>query len=173
MSDGTLKITARREEVDGRSYTSSRLISRDKQDFTYGRMEARIKVPGGQGTWPAFWMLATDEVYGGWPQSGEIDIMEYVGRSPNEVLGTIHYGQPWPNNSYNSNRIETEEPVADDFHEFAVEWEENEIRWFFDGILYATETPADLNGQRWPFDQDFFFILNVAIGGNLGGTGRR
>ncbi|WP_420459627.1 family 16 glycosylhydrolase [Neolewinella sp.] len=170
VSDGTLKITARREEVDGRSYTSSRLISRGKQDFTYGRMEARIKVPGGQGTWPAFWMLSTDEVYGSWPQSGEIDIMEYVGRAPNEVLGTIHYGQPWPNNSYNSNRIETEEPVADDFHEFAVEWEEDEIRWFFDGILYATETPADLNGQRWPFDQDFFFILNVAIGGNLGGA---
>ena len=169
VSDGTLKITARREEVNGRAYTSSRLISRDKQDFTYGRMEARIKVPGGQGIWPAFWMLSTEEVYGSWPRSGELDIMEFVGREPNQVLGTIHYGQPAPNNSYNTNRIDTEEPVADDFHEFAVEWEENEIRWFYDGILYGTETPEDLNGQRWPFDQDFFFILNVAVGGNLGG----
>ena len=170
VSDGTLKITARPTPGVAPGYTSARIISRDKQDFTYGRMEARIKVPGGNGTWPAFWMLSTDEVYGSWPQSGEIDIMEYVGREPNQVLGTIHYGQPFPNNSFTNAAIDLAEPIADDFHEFAVEWEEGEIRWFFDDILYSTKTPADLNGQRWPFDQDFFFILNLAVGGTLGGA---
>ena len=169
VSDGTLKITARPDPANPGRYTSSRIISRDKQDFTYGRMEARIKVPAGAGTWPAFWMLSTDEVYGGWPQSGEIDIMEYVGRESNQVLGTIHYGQPFPNNSFTNAAIDLAEPIAEDFHEFAVEWEENEIRWFFDDVLYSTKTPADLDGQRWPFDQDFFFILNLAIGGTLGG----
>lgn len=170
VSDGTLKITARQETIGNSEYTSARLISRGKQDFTYGRMEARIKVPAGQGTWPAFWMLPTDEAYGGWPQSGEIDIMEYVGREPNQVLGTIHYGQPWPNNSFTGGSIELEEPVASDFHEFAIEWDEDVIHWFLDGILYSTKTPEDLGGERWPFDQDFFFILNQAVGGTLGGA---
>ena len=169
VADGMLTITARREQVGNSNYTSARIVTKDKQDFTYGRMEARIKVAGGRGTWPAFWMLSTDEVYGGWPRSGEIDIMEFVGREPNEVIGTIHYGQPFPNNQFNTNAIEFAEPVADDFHEFAVEWKPNEIRWFVDGILYATERPADLNGQRWPFDQDFHFLLNLAVGGNLAG----
>ena len=170
VSDGTLKITARPEVAGNSSYTSSRLISRNKQDFTYGRIEARIKVPGGNGTWPAFWMLSTDEVYGGWPQSGEIDIMEYVGKEPNQVLGTIHYGKPYPLNRYNTGRIDFDSPLYDDFHEFAVEWEEDTIRWMVDDILFHTQTPSDLNGENWPFDQDFFIILNLAVGGTLGGA---
>ena len=170
VNEGFLTITAKPETVGNSSYTSSRIISRDKQDFTYGRMEARIKVPAGDGTWPAFWMLSTDEEYGGWPRSGEIDIMEYVGREPNQVLGTIHYGQPSPNNRYNTSDIRFQESLADDFHEFAVEWEETEIRWFVDDILYGTQRPEDLNGQNWPFNKDFFFILNLAVGGNLGGA---
>ncbi|MBB4080695.1 beta-glucanase (GH16 family) [Lewinella aquimaris] len=170
VSDGTLKITARRETVGGSNYTSSRIISRDKQDFTYGRMEARIKLPSARGSWPAFWMLSTDEVYGTWPKSGEIDIMEYVGNEPNQVLGTIHYGQAWPNNSYRSTAIDFEEPVYDEFHEFAIEWRKDTIDWFMDGVLYATQTRSDVSPQQWPFDQDFFFILNLAVGGNLGGA---
>ncbi len=169
VSDGTLKITARPEAVGNSSYTSSRIISKNKQDFTYGRMEARIKVPRGNGTWPAFWMLSTDEVYGTWPQSGEIDIMEYVGREPNQVLGTIHYGKPYPLNRYNTGQIDFAEPVYDEFHEFAVEWQADTIRWMVDDILFHTQTPDDLNGENWPFDQDFFFILNLAVGGTLGG----
>ncbi|MCP9236151.1 family 16 glycosylhydrolase [Lewinella sp. JB7] len=170
VSDGTLKITARRESAGTRNYTSSRIITRDKQDFTYGRMEARIKLPDARGSWPAFWMLSTDEVYGGWPRSGEIDIMEYIGNEPNQVLGTIHYGQAWPNNSYRSTTIDFEEPVYEDFHEFAVEWRKDTIDWFVDGYHYATQTRSDVSPQRWPFDQDFFFILNLAVGGNLGGS---
>lgn len=171
VSDGTLKIIAKLENIGGRAYSSARITTQDKQDFRYGRMEARIKVPAGRGTWPAFWMLPTDEVYGYWPQSGEIDIMEYVGHHPAEALGTIHFGDPKPNNAYQGRIFELlEGEFHENFHDFAVEWEEDEIRWFVDDILYSTKRPSDLGGFDWPFDQDFHFILNLAIGGDLGGT---
>lgn len=170
VSNGSLKITAKKERIRGTQYTSGRLTSKGKGDFTYGRFEASIKLPAGDGLWPAFWMLSTDEQYGSWPQSGEIDIMEYVASTPDEILGYIHYGDLYPNNQSQGNSIKLKNDVFyNDFHEFAVEWEPGEIRWFMDGILYSTKTPEDISPANWPFDKDFHFLLNVAVGGNLGG----
>lgn len=171
VSDGILRITARRETVGGKQYTSARINTKNKQDFRYGRIEARMKLPAGRGLWPAFWMLPTDEVYGGWPQSGEIDIMEFIGREPTEVLGTIHYGNPFPQNQFQGEEYELlEGKFPEEFHEFAIEWSPNKINWFVDDILYSTKTRSDVSPFRWPFDQDFHILLNLAIGGNLGGN---
>ena len=171
VSNGILSITARQENVGGRFYSSSRITTKDKQDFRYGYLEARIKLPAGRGLWPAFWMLPTDEVYGGWPRSGEIDIMEWVGRDPNKLFGTIHFGQAFPNNQFTGGDILlTDESWADDFHDYAIEWSENTIVWYVDGYEYSRKTVGNLNGQNWPFDQDFHFLLNVAVGGTLGGS---
>jgi len=170
VSNGTLKITAKKERIKGSQYTSGRINSKGKGDFTYGRFEASVKLPYGDGLWPAFWMLSTNEPYGGWPQSGEIDIMEFTASNPTNIYGTIHYGDPYPNNQYQGNDFDIfEGAFPDAFHEFAIEWEPNEIRWYIDGILYSTKTSADVSPYAWPFDQDFHFLLNVAVGGNLGG----
>lgn len=170
VSNGSLKITAKKERIRGSQYTSGRITSKGKGDFTYGRFEASIKLPAGDGLWPAFWMLSTDEQYGTWPQSGEIDIMEYVASTPDEILGYIHYGDLYPNNQSQGNSFKLKNDVFyNAFHEFAVEWEPGEIRWFMDGILYSTKTTEDISPAIWPFDKDFHFLLNVAVGGNLGG----
>ncbi len=171
VSDGRLQITAKKERVRGSNYTSARINSKGKGEWTYGRLEARIKLPAGGGLWPAFWMLPTDEVYGGWPTSGEIDIMEFVGHHPKEVLGTIHYGDPYPNNQYQGNKyILQEGSFPDAYHTFSIEWEPGEIRWLLDGVLYSTKRIEDIGAYQWPFDQNFHFLLNVAVGGNLGGA---
>tara|TARA_R100000935_G_C2832973_1_gene166285 strand:+ start:74 stop:2554 length:2481 start_codon:yes stop_codon:yes gene_type:complete len=171
VSNGSLKITAKKERIRGTQYTSGRITSKGKGDFTYGRFEASIKLPAGDGLWPAFWMLSTNEQYGTWPQSGEIDIMEYVASTPNEILGYIHYGDLYPNNQSQGNSFELKnEAFYNAFHEFAIEWEPGEIRWYMDGILYSKKTPEDISPSNWPFDKDFHFLLNVAVGGNLGGT---
>lgn len=171
VSGGFLTITARKERIQNNQYTSARIRTLNKGEWTYGRMEARMKLPIGKGIWPAFWMLPTDEVYGGWPQSGEIDIMEYLGHQPSTVYGTIHYGQPYPNNrSTGGQYLLPEGRFNDDFHVFAIEWEPNVIRWYVDGILYVTKTNADVSPERWPFDQRFHFLLNVAVGGNWPGN---
>jgi beta-glucanase (GH16 family) len=170
LSNGQLHITAKRERVQSKSYTSGRIRTINKGDWTYGRFEARIKLPHGQGLWPAFWMLPTDEVYGGWPQSGEIDIMEFVAADPTRVLGTIHYGDPYPNNkNQGANFVLGSGTFPDAFHTFAIEWEQGVMRWFVDDILFLTKTAQDLSPHHWPFDQRFHFLLNVAVGGNLGG----
>lgn len=170
VADGKLTITAKREAAGNRNYTSSRIRSINKGDWTYGRFEASIRLPKGQGLWPAFWMLSTDEVYGSWPQSGEIDIMELVGHEPDVVHGTVHYGNlPPANRSIGEDyRLPTGD-FSEDFHVFAIEWEENEIRWFVDDYMYAVKTPSDLLPSPWPFDQRFHFLLNVAVGGNWPG----
>ncbi len=171
VSNGTLKITAKKERTRGSKYTSGRINSKAKGDFTYGRFEASIKLPLGDGLWPAFWMLSTNEVYGGWPQSGEIDIMEFVASDPSRILGYIHYGDLYPNNQSQGNTYTLQNGVFPDaFHEFAIEWEPGEIRWFMDGTLYSVKKTSDVDPFFWPFDQDFHFLLNVAVGGNLGGT---
>ncbi len=171
VSNGTLKITAKKERVKSKQYTSARLRTINKGDWTYGRFEARIKLPYGQGFWPAFWMLPTDEVYGGWPQSGEIDIMELVGHEPNRVHGTIHYGDPYPNNQFQGNSFTLNSGIFnDDFHTFAIEWAPGIIRWYVDDYLYSTKTAADLSPFNWPFDQRFHFLLNLAVGGNWPGS---
>ncbi len=170
VSGGTLKITAKSERVRGSRYTSARLRTLNQGDFTNGRFEARIKLVEGQGLWPAFWMLPTDEVYGGWPQSGEIDIMEMVGFEPNTVHGTIHYGDPYPNNQNQGAGFRLASGIyADQFHTFAIEKEAGEIRWYMDGVLYSVKTPSDVAPYNWPFDERFHFILNLAVGGNWPG----
>lgn len=172
VSNGILSIVAKKERVQAFAYTSARLRTRNLADFTYGRFEASIKLPAGAGLWPAFWMLSTNEPYGGWPQSGEIDIMEYLGHTTDQVFGTIHYGPLWPDNQHQGNNFYLYDgsQFSDGFHEYAVEWEAGEIRWYVDDILFSTKTEADVAPNNWPFDHDFHILLNLAVGGNLGGT---
>lgn len=171
LDNGVLKITARRQTMQNRSYTSGRIRTIGKVDFTYGRVEARMKLPTGRGLWPALWMLPTDNTYGIWPQSGEIDIMEYVGHETANIFGTLHYGQLWPNNASTSVKFSLAQGAFNqDFHDYALEWTDSAIRWYIDGYLYGTKTRADLGGQRWPFDQKFHLLLNLAVGGNLPGN---
>lgn len=174
VADGFLTITSREEQAGGKNYTSSRIRTINKGDWTYGRFEIRAKMPIGKGLWPAIWMLPTDpSIYGTWAASGEIDIMEYLGDKPNEVLGTIHYGGSWPNNQFSSRTYTLSSGLfSADFHVFAVEWEEGVIRWYVDDVLYATQTDwSSTNGDfPAPFDVDFHLILNMAVGGNLPGN---
>ncbi len=172
VSGGTLRIEAREERIRNKKYTSARIRTLNKGEWTFGRFEARIKMTVGQGLWPAFWMLPTDEVYGGWPQSGEIDIMENIGSEPSTVHGTIHYGDPYPNNQSQgaSFSLGGGERFTDGFHEFAIERQAGVIRWFVNDVLYSTKTPADTDPFTWPFDERFHFLLNVAVGGNWPGS---
>ena len=172
VSGGTLEIEAREQRVRNKQYTSARIRTLNKGEWTFGRFEARIKLTVGQGIWPAFWMLPTDEVHGGWPQSGEIDIMENIGSEPSTVHGTIHFGDPFPGNRSSGASFELPggERFTDAFHEFAIEKEPGVIRWMVDGALYSTKTPADTDPHPWPFDERFHFLLNVAVGGNWPGS---
>ncbi len=170
VNDGTLKIIARQESVNNRNYTSARLTTKGKGDFANGRFEARIKLPTGKGLWPAFWMLSTNEPYGSWPQSGEIDIMELIGSEPQTCHGTIHFGQLPNNRSSTANYGLTEGTFHDEFHTFAIEWDRTVIRWFVDDYLYSTKISTVTGGSRWPFDHDFHMLLNVAVGGNWPGS---
>ncbi|MEZ5426968.1 MAG: glycoside hydrolase family 16 protein [Pyrinomonadaceae bacterium] len=152
-------------------YSSARLITKKKFDLKHGRFEARIKLPRGQGIWPAFWMLGNDIDQNSWPQCGEIDIMENIGREPSTVHGTIHGpGYSGANGIGASYNLPGNPVFADDFHVYAVEWSENKIRWYVDGKLYQTVTPKNLpQGAQWVFEHPFFIILNVAVGGPWGG----
>ncbi len=176
--DGNLAITARALPEDTAlacyygpcSHTSARLISANKVEFEYGRIEARIKVPAGAGgLWPAFWMLGTGIDEGlTWPKAGEIDIMEYISRRPNEVFGTIH--GPGYSGGEGYGRIQhLGAPVSAEFHTYAIEWKPDEIRWFLDGEHFHTARPANVAPNDWVYNQPFFLLLNVAIGGNFGG----
>ncbi|MGD8598850.1 MAG: family 16 glycosylhydrolase, partial [Anaerolineae bacterium] len=149
-------------------YTSARLISQYKAEFAYGRIESRIRVPQGAGLWPAFWSLGTDIGEVGWPQTGEIDFMEFVGRVPNEIFGTIH-GPGYSGGSSFGNYYTFDTPVYAQYHTFKVEWEPDLIRWYVDDILYHTATPADVAPNEWVFNDPVFLIFNVAVGGNFGG----
>ena len=170
VEDGALVIEAHREDYLGSSYTSARLLSQNLREFQYGRIEARVKVPAGTGTWPAFWMLGTGLGEPGrvWPDVGEIDILEYVGREPNVVIGALHGpgysgGNAIDQWSYQSSAI------ADDWHVVAVEWNYSGITWFLDGVQFHSVPRTEPLGE-WVFDQPFFIILNLAIGGTLGGA---
>ena len=164
IEDGVLKITARRENYMGQEFTSARLKTEGLQEFTFGRVEVRAKLPQGVGTWPAIWMLGADYQTNPWPGAGEIDIMEHVGRNQNEVLSTLHY----PGNSGANGITEstTVSDVATTFHTYSVEWTETQIRFFVDDQLFHLFE----NDSTKPFDKDFFMILNVAMGGTLGGN---
>ncbi|MFN2241934.1 MAG: family 16 glycosylhydrolase, partial [Anaerolineae bacterium] len=172
--NGNLVITAR--EADGSlpcyygpcEYTSARLISSYKAEFAYGRIEARIRVPQGAGLWPAFWSLGTDIGEVGWPQSGEIDIMEFVGREPYEVFGTIH-GPGYSGGASFGDTYTFDGPVYEDYHTFAIVWQPDLIEWYVDDILYHSATPADVAPNEWVYNHPFYILMNVAVGGNFGG----
>ncbi len=168
LENGMLLIEARQEKYEGAYYTSARLKTQGLREIQYGRIEARIKVPAGLGTWPAFWMLGSDFNGTNWPDCGEIDIMEHVGKEPDLIMGTIHgpgYSGALGKSQWNRQKYN----IADDFHTYAIEWEMDQIRWYFDGTEYFKVSRSDLNGQKWVFDHSFFVILNLAMGGTLPG----
>jgi beta-glucanase (GH16 family) len=169
VENGYLLITAEKESYNGASYTSARLTTKGLFDQAYGRFEARIRLPYGQGIWPAFWLLGAniDEV--GWPQCGEIDIMEYRGQQPTKLLGTVHgpgySGGASITKSYSllNDRFDT------GFHIFGIEWGPKYINYYVDNVLYNQITPADVTGE-WVFDHPFYIIINLAVGGNFVGN---
>jgi beta-glucanase (GH16 family) len=175
LENGNLVITARNEMSNGKDYTSARINTRDRFAFRYGRVEARIRLPGGQGIWPAFWLLPQDEAYGTWAASGEIDIMEAVnlgGTGGNAVHGTIHYGGSWPNNEFSGESYLVSTDATAEFHTYALEWDATEIRWYVDDVLFAMRNTWYSTAGNFPapFDQHFYLLLNVAVGGNWPGS---
>ncbi len=149
-------------------YNSARLVSKRRAEFAYGRIEARIKLPEGTGIWPAFWSLGTDIDLVSWPQTGEIDFMEFVGRLPNEIFGTIH-GPGYSGGNAYGDIFDFGEPAYNDYHTITVEWQPDEILWFVDGILFHSATPEDVAPNEWVFNDPVYLLLNIAIGGNFGG----
>ena len=167
IEGGQLVIEARQEAFGGSKYTSARLLTKDKWSWTYGRFEARIKIPRGQGIWPAFWMLGANIGSAGWPTCGEIDILDNIGREPAVVHGTIHGpGYSGGNGIGGPCSLPDKAAFADDFHLYAVEWTTNQMKWFVDGQQYFAVTPAKLpQGKTWVFDKPQFLLLNLAVGG--------
>jgi beta-glucanase (GH16 family) len=175
--EGHLIIKVIKETFTGtdgitRNYTSARLLTKGKFEQKYGRFEVRLKVPFGQGIWPAFWALGNNIDSVGWPTCGEIDIMEHIGKQPSVNHGTLHGpGYSGGNPLTGTFTLPNGEKFADDFHTVAVEWEPNTIRFYVDNNLYQTKTAANVpTGSRWVFDHPFFMILNVAVGGSFPGN---
>lgn len=164
IKDGNLVIEARKE---GNKYTSTKITTKGKKEFKYGKIEARAKLPVGQGIWPAFWMLGAniDEVQ--WPKSGEIDILEYVGKDPHMIYTTLHT-QDSHGNTINTKRTEVLN-IEEGYHVYAIEWDKDKIEFFVDKTLVYTFNPSIKNEDTWPFDKPFYIILNLAVGGNFGG----
>jgi beta-glucanase (GH16 family) len=170
VKNGCLSINAIKEEYKGFHYTSARLITKGKGDWLYGRMEIKAKIPDGRGMWPAIWMLPTDWVYGNWPSSGEIDIMENVGFDPYVIVGSAHTASYNHVQGTQKNNKMTIDDCYTNFHVYAVEWESNEFRVYVDSTLYFTFKNEGTGYKAWPFDKKFHLLLNVAVGGNWGGT---
>lgn len=178
VKDGILTISARKEhysdKVQGEyEYTSARLSSQHLFSTCGGRIEVRARCDSGKSLWPAIWMLPEDSAYGGWAASGEIDIMEGWGSTPEKICGTIHFGDVWPNNTYLTNNYEfTDGDSTENWHTYAIEWESDEIRWYVDDTLYSTQTDWYSANRTYPapFDQNFYLILNLAVGGHFDGV---
>lgn len=165
---GYLVIEARKES-DG-TYTSARLQTKGKKEFTYGRMDIRAKLPKTKGLWPAIWMLGSNISSNPWPSCGEIDIMELLGNQPNKIYGTMHWGQAGQGSTHIGNSyVLSNSDFSDKFHVFSIVWDTSKIEWYIDNIKYFTANKTDVNGT-YPFDKSFFFLLNVAIGGNWPGA---
>ncbi|HEY0865952.1 MAG TPA: family 16 glycosylhydrolase [Fimbriimonas sp.] len=164
---GNLVIEARKEAGE-KKFTSARLNTRGKFTQAYGRFEARLKMPVGKGIWPAFWMLGDNDMEVGWPGCGEIDIMEYLGHQPKTVHGTVH-GPGYSGAGGIGKSADSATPLNEGFHVYAIEWEPERIRWFFDDKVYHTLTPDDLGAREWVFDHAHFLILNLAVGGGWPG----
>ncbi len=150
-------------------YTSGRLMTKGRLERKYGRFEARIRIPKGQGIWSAFWLLGANVAAVNWPKCGEIDIMENIGREPKTIRGTLH-GPGYSGGKGIGAPYSSDKDFANDFHVYAIEWETEVIRWYVDGNLYQTRTPKDLpSSAKWVYDHEFFIILNLAVGGNYPG----
>lgn len=194
IKDGTLHIQALKESVSGfdgwdgisgnlvsRDYSSARMLTQYKADWRYARVEVNAKLPYGQGIWPAIWMMPSYDVYGNWPLSGELDLMEAVnlktgGINDNLLVQTIHFGDRSPDNRFIANNYQPTFDVTAGFHTYAVEWQQGEIRWYVDQALVSTQTqqawytrgnipPSFLTTEARPFDQEFHLLLNLAVGG--------
>jgi beta-glucanase (GH16 family) len=174
VADGVMTITAKRENVASSQFTSGRIRTINMGDWTYGRFEFRAKMPVDQGLWAAIWMLPTDNDYGGWPSSGEIDIMEYLGHDTTRVHGTIHYGGPDDYQNRGTDYVTDGTAFNSKFHTFALEWEEGKLRWYVDGERFL-----NLGTGMWysssaafpaPFNRDFHLLINLAVGGNWPGS---
>lgn len=164
LENGHLIITAKK---DGDTYTSTRITTAGKKEFKYGYIEARAKLPTGHGIWPAFWMLGSNIKQVGWPMSGEIDILEYVGKEPHTVFTSLHT-QDSHGETINSKKTKFPK-IEDGFHTYGINWTANEIEFFVDGKSVYTFAPENKTVEVWPFNQPFYFIVNVAVGGNFGG----
>lgn len=164
---GNLVIEARRDGESG-GYTSGRILSKERLTAQYGRIETRLRVPRGAGLWPAFWALGTSIDSRPWPACGEIDVMEHVGREPRRVLATLH-GPGYSGGQGYGRSFDLDRDVADDFHVFAVDWRPAHFSWTIDGTVHLTAEPSDVAPHEWVFDQPFYLLLNLAVGGHLGG----
>lgn len=171
VEKGNLIIECHRQERLGRDYTSARLVSRNKGDWKYGRIEVRAKLPRGLGTWPAIWMLPTESTYGGWPRCGEIDIMEHVGYAPDSIFATVHTGKyNHLSGTQKGVRAKWPKPLENVFRVYSIEWDMDKIVFFTDGKPYFQyEREPGAGVESWPFDQKFHLILNLAVGGNWAG----
>lgn len=172
LQNGNLIIEAKEESFGSANYTSARIVTQNKQSFTFGRIDIRATLPEGQGIWPALWMLGSNFQDIGWPACGEIDIMELVGHQPSTTHGTAHWGpqgQGFSNNNGNGYNLSAGSKFSDEFHVFSIIWEPGKIEWYVNDNKFFTLTNAAVNGT-YPFDQDFFFIFNIAVGGNWPGN---
>lgn len=169
VQNGYLIITAKKESYKGSGYTSARLLTKNKFDQAYGRFEARMRLPWGQGIWPAFWMLGADIDSNPWPGAGEIDIMEYRGQQPTIVLGSVH-GPGYSGGNAITKSYELKNDRFDTgFHVFGIEWGPEYINYYVDNVLYNQITPADVPGE-WVFNKPFFILMNLAVGGSFVGS---
>jgi len=170
VEKGRLIIEAHQEDYSGKKFTSSRLITKQHANWKYGKIEARARMPQGKGTWPAIWMLPRDWKYGGWPKSGEIDIMEHVGYAQDSLFGTVHTEAYNHSKGTQKGKTVKTELMSVQFHTYSIEWTPEKIDFFVDGSNYFTYANEHTGSDSWPFDQYFYIILNLAVGGNFGGA---
>ena len=170
FQDGKMIIEAKPQNVGGKQYSSARIKTEGKKAFKFGRIDFRAKLPKGKGIWPAFWMMPQNNTFGTWPRSGELDIMELIGNEPAKVYGTLHFGPGPGSTQISKNYTLPSGTFNDEFHVFSIEWKQDEIKWFVDGNLFSTAKRSDFNGNNYPFNEDFFFIINLAVGGNWPGN---
>lgn len=171
FEDGKLVIEARKGGTEASPlYTSARIITKGKKEFKYGRIDIRAKLPQGQGVWPALWMLGKNIDQAGWPACGEIDIMELIGSAPSTVHGTVHWGTSPAVHKYKGSSVNiSPAKFADEFHIFSIYWRENALYWYIDDQLFYKITSNEMEGQPWPFNQEHFFLYNIAVGGQWPG----
>ncbi|MGK0315004.1 MAG: beta-glucanase (GH16 family) [Saprospiraceae bacterium] len=169
VEDGNLIIEAHKVEGQKYKYSSAKLVTQGKQTWKYGKLEIRANLPTGRGTWPAIWMMPAGNRYGGWPRSGEIDIMEHVGYDPDTIIGTVHTEAF---NHIKGTQVAKYTYLGDSetaFHTYSITWDEESIKWFIDGNEYHSFENKHITYEEWPFDKPFYLILNLAVGGNWGG----